>query len=205
MLIAVSTPGVLELAVVIYRPREDNFHHWGFHVYSRNTQGHRIFQAEGPVNQLTAQIRCANPNSSARLLKGILLGGVYDTQFTRLAALIQGVEMQNDVSLWDCQEYVIDIMDALQEGGVLGSRAKYDAIKRAIKDMRGIVDLTYHAVVSYDYDRLVDDADEEEDDDDDDDNNEDEDENEDGHDNNGRAPKRRKYQSKEPVEDSDDE
>lgn len=132
----------IDLTVAIYRPREGNFDHWAFCTYNKQTKEYRIYQVEGLANQLCATVLPKNPEGSDRLIKKILVGHTRESDTNKASEAIQGVQIQTEVSSWDCQEYVIDIMDSLEEVGILGSFPKYEAVKKAIKKMRGDIEST---------------------------------------------------------------
>ena len=93
---------MINIAVVIYRPREGNYHHWALHVYYRQTRSHCIFQTEGDPNELQPSVRNCRPEVFDRLLKRIVIGDIPEQLYGRLLEIISSVRMQNEISSWDC-------------------------------------------------------------------------------------------------------
>lgn len=153
MLSSKSSP-VVDLHVVIYRPREGNYFHWAFHTYNTKSDEHQVFQVEGLENELERTVLTFNPESFMRVVRQILVGHMREIDLKQAAQAIEEVEIQNEVATWDCQDYVIDIMDALDDIGLLGSFRKYEAVKKAVKKMRGDTDSTSKMVANYDYEAL---------------------------------------------------
>ncbi|KAF2167316.1 hypothetical protein M409DRAFT_22743 [Zasmidium cellare ATCC 36951] len=199
-----TSAAALELAVVIYKPQKGNFYHWGLHVRNRISNAHHVFQVEGPQHELEPMRRDVKPYSSSRLLQTVVIGHLRDSDFSVMEQAIRAIEVQNDIPTWDCQEYVIDIMDSLEQRGLLGGMRKYSAVKKAIKNMRGDMDSTHLAVVNYDYARLHEDDDEDDDDDEESEETDDDDGlDDDEDDENDVQP--RQFRSADKVQDSSDD
>lgn len=190
---------ILRLAVIIYRPLYGNFHHWALESYSVDSGTHRLFQADGEPNQLKKETRIVpDPQTSDQnFIKRIIVGEIQRRECATMIGAIDEVEVQNHVSEWDCQDYVLEMLDKLEEEYLFNDDENYPVIKEKLKSMRGSIEHVRKRVVSYDPDHLHDDDDGAEDEEDD----EDEDEDDDG----VLAIDSGRVRSAEMVEDSDDE
>jgi hypothetical protein len=104
----------LTLAVVIYQPREGNFMHWAFHVYDVKTEIYRLYEVVGDSGEFEARTVDVEPSLSTRFRKSIDLGTVNQTEFGQLESIIGSVPVDNETTEWNCQDYVIEIMDKLE-------------------------------------------------------------------------------------------
>jgi hypothetical protein len=149
IIVAMDQMKDLELCVAISRPvrnqadRLSNYYHWAFHVFNKVTGTHKLFETAGEQNQLDTQENDAPPE---RVVKSIIVGYSPSDSLPTIRDAIRTVEVQNDVFSWDCQDYVIEIMDALEEASLLGDMPKYDQVKAAIKRMRGSMDESYQSI-----------------------------------------------------------
>ncbi|KAK3055542.1 hypothetical protein LTR09_003462 [Extremus antarcticus] len=145
---------MLDVSVAISRPVRNpsdlvsNFYHWTLHVHDLATSKHLQYQVAGEANYLVANILHTAPDE--RCIQNILVGRVDTASSSLLDSPVRKVELQNDIYSWDCQDYVIEIIDAMEDAGLLGSLDNYMAIKSRIKQMRGTIEETSQLVRRYD-------------------------------------------------------
>lgn len=148
-----STP-IASINVAISRPtlpptdRLSDFYHWTFYIHNPSTGLHRQYEVEGEANFLSRNILSEPPDSS-RLIKTIPVGHISQKSIPLLEAVIEKVEIRNDIFSWDCQDYVIEILDALQEAELLGEMEGYEDVRRHIGLMRGTFEDTKKGLLIY--------------------------------------------------------
>ncbi|KAK5165780.1 uncharacterized protein LTR77_008703 [Saxophila tyrrhenica] len=112
------------------------------------TSEHMQYEVAGEANDIVANVLHTSPDG--RCLKEILTGHM-DIASTQLwEQTIRGMRIQNEIYSWDCQDYVIEMIDTLENVGLLGSFENYTAVKNRILQMRGTIEETYRLVRDYD-------------------------------------------------------
>ena len=151
----------VKLFVCIDNPVEGNYFHWSFYVHDATASGcsqHQVFDVRGEVDWIAGRqhyqtaVSTRDPAESSAHKTNILVGRLDREQLPTLIKAIKTVEADNETANWDCQDYVIEILDALGNAELIGGTPDYDQIKRKIKWMRGSVDLTRRRVEGYDPD-----------------------------------------------------
>lgn len=144
----------ITISVAISRPipnpthRLSNYYHWALHVYNPTTFSHCQYEVEGEANFLRKNVLSTAPAPS-RLLKEIPVGQILPSSQPLLEHAIDSVLIQNDIFSWDCQDYVIELLDSLEDARLLGSLDDYALIKRHITLMRGTMDDTQAQILCY--------------------------------------------------------
>jgi hypothetical protein len=77
------------------------------------------------------------PENSADVLESIYLGEVADRDFKKFEDIIAATEVDNETVEWDCQDYVLEILDNLEEERVIdGDDKTYKKQKNKLKNKR---------------------------------------------------------------------
>lgn len=140
----------VELAVVFFKLVEGNFDHWALWLHGPSYN--KLFQVTGDYAEMRAQMLDEDPTDNTRLYQTITLDDILIDRIQAVEACIYGVRVQNDVALWDCQDYVLDVLDTLEDNGFLGGHAGYLRTRKALTRLRGPADETRHLVEQYDPD-----------------------------------------------------
>jgi hypothetical protein len=78
------------------------------------------------------------PENSARFLEAVYIGEVQDQGFKEFEKIIKAANVDNETVEWDCQDYVLEILDTLEEECVLdGDDRVYQKQKEVLKNKRG--------------------------------------------------------------------
>ena len=106
-----AMPCTVELGVVIFKPTDGNYHHWSFHVQFLNNEilsskKHAFFSTMGDQHELKPSVSYTDPQQTKLLYKRVIVGyRPEEEDYTRLADIIENVEMHNGVleTLGDCE------------------------------------------------------------------------------------------------------
>lgn len=125
------------LYVVFYRPRYGNYQHWA--LYLEGTE-HTIFEVTGSHPNFEKKEVKANPSNSGSYLSKLYVGTISETDIVTVRQCVAAVEVDNATTEWDCQEYVIDILDKLEAELVLDEDdEEYKNAREDLKEKRGAV------------------------------------------------------------------
>ncbi|KAJ5968149.1 hypothetical protein N7501_004397 [Penicillium viridicatum] len=102
-----------KLFVVFYRPRYGNFLHWALHI--EKGQEHHILEVDGEHPQFERNTFMENPKKSSTFLRQFFIAVLGEDDVERVKSAAQSVPMDNETVEWDCQDYVLEILDKLQE------------------------------------------------------------------------------------------
>lgn len=116
-----TAAGQMDLRIAIYRPAEGNYYHWAFVAYVIETQQFHLFEVtsqDGQPFQYT--YRQTDPESSIRHEGSIPLAAVSQDWLRTVANTAQGIPVPGEGTEWNCQDYVMELWEALYQGGVVG-------------------------------------------------------------------------------------
>ncbi|OQE20147.1 hypothetical protein PENFLA_c017G09337 [Penicillium flavigenum] len=106
-----------KLFVVFYRPRYGNFLHWALHI--EKGEEHHIIEVDGEHPQFKRNTFMENPKKSSTFLRQFFIAVLGEDDIERVKSAAQSVPVDNETVEWDCQDYVLEILDELQEDFVL--------------------------------------------------------------------------------------
>lgn len=79
-----------------------------------------------------------HPENSARFLESVYIGEVQDRDFKEFEKTIKATNVDNGTVEWDCQDYVLEILDNLEEECIMdGDDSVFQKQKRKLKNKRG--------------------------------------------------------------------
>lgn len=106
-----------KLYVVFYRPRYGNYQHWALYLESETEN--IIFEVIGQHPNFQRNAVSAVPENSRSFISKLYVGviGKNDVQGVRDAA--KTVKVDNETMDWDCQDYVLEILDKLEAEFIL--------------------------------------------------------------------------------------
>lgn len=100
---------MFNLYVAIYKPKGGNVHHWA--VWLEGPGWSRLFQAEGdPGKYKVTEKDNVQPNASSRHKENVFVAEIDD--YNGFIASARNCTAPDDSAAWDCQEYVMDVLDA---------------------------------------------------------------------------------------------
>ncbi|KAH8433873.1 uncharacterized protein LDX57_011509 [Aspergillus melleus] len=124
------------LAVAIYHPRYGNFQHWSLHLHT-STQDY-IYEVDGEHPHFQKATSTGPPSDSNTFIKSIFVSEVGDPDIPTIQAIVDAARVDNETLEWDCQEYVLEILEACEQEAVLEEDdAEYMEVKETLKGMRG--------------------------------------------------------------------
>lgn len=128
-----------ELYVVFYRPQFGNYQHWALYLQTDNGD-HIIFQVVGSHGTFQAEAIRKNPTASRGYLSQTLLTTINSEELSVMQQVIQNVYVDNETIEWDCQDYVLEILDALEVECIVDEEDEdYQYAKEGLKQQRGPV------------------------------------------------------------------
>ncbi|KAI8969542.1 hypothetical protein BD414DRAFT_450219 [Trametes punicea] len=119
-----------ELSVVIYLPQAKSMAHWA--IYLQVVEGdetkHFIYQANGDEGELELDVREANPKASTRFCKQIDVSDLdNDNTITQVKELLAQQPMKNDIPSWNCQDWVMEALEALDDAALVDNYQYHEA------------------------------------------------------------------------------
>lgn len=116
-------------------PRYGNFAHWALCAETEETS--KIYEVVGSHGSFTRHTIEARPQHSNRYMESIALGEVADVDFKLFETGINDTIVDNDTSEWDCQDFVLEILDKLEEECIIDGDDKfYQKQKKKIQEKR---------------------------------------------------------------------
>lgn len=118
--------------------------HWFFYTAENvvDEQGNgTVFEARGLEKRRERVVTyLANPQRSQRFDEIHYIGEIHESDFNKVASVIRQIPIQNHVEDWNCQNYVIDIMNELERLSFLDqSDLQYFRTRACIEEMMNLV------------------------------------------------------------------
>ncbi|CAG7941665.1 unnamed protein product [Penicillium nalgiovense] len=127
-----------KLSVVFYRLRYGNFLHWALHI--EKGEEHHIIDVDGEHAQFKRNTFMENPKESDTFLRQFFVAVLGEDDVERVKSAAQTVPVDNETIEWDCQDYVLEILDKPQEGLVLDKDDEdYMDVREILMEERGSV------------------------------------------------------------------
>lgn len=140
---------VLDLRVAISKPIWGEYYHWGLDVFNEDEETRWVVEALGEPHQFTASSDDYDPKSLPRSWKSIHVVRLNDVEIEDIQEVVETVSVRNDLAHWNCQNYVIEILNALEEAKVVEITLDYEYIKTALQRMVGPVEDTRNCILAY--------------------------------------------------------
>lgn len=138
-----------DLRVAISKPLWGEYYHWSLDVYDENQDTHWVVEALGEPYCFTASSDDYDPKSLPQWWKCIDISRLEHVEVEDLQGIIESVPIRNDLAYWNCQDYVIEILDALEEAELVKKTSNYEYVKAALIQMVGPVEDTRHHILAY--------------------------------------------------------
>ncbi|KAJ5826523.1 hypothetical protein N7447_003286 [Penicillium robsamsonii] len=126
-----------KLFVVFYRPRYGNFLHWALHI--EKGQEHDILEVDGEHPQFKRNTLMENPKESNTFLQQFFIAVLREDDVERVKSAAQSVPVDNETVEWDCQDYVLEILDKLEEFVLDKDDEDYMDVREILMEARGMV------------------------------------------------------------------
>lgn len=152
------SPGIesskFDLNVLVCAPQFGKYHHWAMQLYNRETDDGTIFEIQGahPSYEFTTY-QCRPRYYPLRVLKTLRLGQLILSS-SGLESIEHAIEKQvlvrNDYADWTCQDYILDVLEMLEEEWWLDTDDnEYMDVKEKLRGMRGEIKYVQEAVAAY--------------------------------------------------------
>lgn len=127
-----------QLYVAFYRPRYGNYQHWA--LYLQHGDDHTIYELiESSPNFRKNKLK-VDPQTSRRYLGKLLVASLGESDIPLVSRAVKDAEVDNTTVEWDCQDYVIEIIERLEEDLVLDEADEdYRRARKALKKKRGAI------------------------------------------------------------------
>lgn len=128
----------LQLHVVLYRPRYGNYQHWG--LYLEDEREPLIFEVTGEHPKFERNIVKARPENSRSFLQKVYIGVIRKADVKNVKQAAETVPVDNETVEWDCQDYVLDVLDNLEEEFILDCDDEdYRDAREILREKRGAI------------------------------------------------------------------
>ena len=111
-----------ELSVVRYKPAAHSKAHWALHlrIVDGGEARHLLYQANGEAGNLHLDVVEADPMESQHFLEQIDICDIDGTSdIAEVESHLKKQPMRNEVSSWTCQDWVMEVLEALDEDNLL--------------------------------------------------------------------------------------
>jgi len=120
------------LYVAMYKPIEGNYEHWV--LYLENGAEHTIYEVTGEHPSFSKNVTSGRPTSTNRHKRSIFVATVNSSDLPVLREVISGMQPDNSTVHWNCQDYVLEILEKLEEECVIDEEDdEYVTAKRNVK------------------------------------------------------------------------
>lgn len=127
-----------KLYVVFYRPRYGNYQHWG--LYLDDEEESLIFEVTGEHPRFERNVVRARPERSRSFLQKLFVAVISKDDIEPIKYVAKTVPVDNETVEWDCQEYVLDLLDKLEDEFILEKDDEdYRDARETLMEKRGAI------------------------------------------------------------------
>lgn len=134
-----STTLVMEppyLAVAIYHPRYGNFQHWALHLHSDTED--LIFEVDGEHPCFQKAVSNGLPSDNLGFIESLFVCQIGSPDIPTVKDVVDATPVDNETLEWDCQDYVLDILEGCEREAVLEDEdADYAEAMEILRSRRG--------------------------------------------------------------------
>lgn len=102
-----------KLYIAMYKPAFGNYEHWA--LYLDDDGDSTVFEVTGEHGSFTRNSLSTDPESSRRHKRNILVGTLNKQDVPDLFKTMDSVEIDNETTDWNCQDYVLEALQKLAE------------------------------------------------------------------------------------------
>lgn len=107
-----------KLYVAFFRPQYGNYQHWGL-CLDDDDEEQLMFEVSGEHPNFERNIEKQPPEQLEGFLRRVYVAVISKTDIETVKQVAQTVPVDNETVEWDCQEYVLDMLDRLEDEFVL--------------------------------------------------------------------------------------
>ncbi|PGG98660.1 hypothetical protein AJ80_09497 [Polytolypa hystricis UAMH7299] len=126
------------LYVAFYRPRYGNYQHWALYIESE--EENIIFEVVGQHPNFQRNVVYARPDSSKSYSGNVYVATLRKDEVEDVKAAAETVLVDNETVEWDCQDYVLELLDKLEDEYILdGDDEDYQEAMKELKEKGGAI------------------------------------------------------------------
>ncbi|KAJ5773546.1 hypothetical protein N7457_008442 [Penicillium paradoxum] len=112
---------------------EGVYKHWGVFIDASQEEDKTLLQAAGSDGRFRFESETKDSRHSEGLVELVLLCDVNVANITSIKTIASQVTIHNEIRGWNCQDYVLDLLDALEKHAVVnGEDAAYQRQKKLV-------------------------------------------------------------------------
>lgn len=93
--------------------------HWAVYIEPPYDEDKTVMHATGMRGDLHVECRNSNARKSKSLLELMYLCQVPESQIEDIKDIAEGIPLKNEDPGWGCKNYVMDLLDALEDEGII--------------------------------------------------------------------------------------
>lgn len=110
------------------------FKHWSLFIEGEQDADKFLLHAVGSKGRFRFEERNANARQSHSISDVFQLCDVDTSLVGRVKEIARAVPIRNNVEVWNCQDYVLDLLELLEEANVVPrENARYQTRKKELK------------------------------------------------------------------------
>nr|POE61838.1 hypothetical protein CFP56_73142 [Quercus suber] len=125
-----------ELSVAVYDNDGSVFKHWTLFYDGPSDEEKFIFNIMGSSTRYRYEKRQSDARASATLLELVTICRVDVSKLSIIEDLAQTAEIHNEAPGYNCQDYVLELLDALENNDVINGQDKKYRKSRAILEAK---------------------------------------------------------------------
>lgn len=127
-----------KIFVVFFRPLDGNYQHWALHLDKGNE--HETFEVDGSHPEFQRNAYKTDPRKAFNFIGSIYVGLISSTDVPAMQKCVSSVDVNNETIEWDCQDYVLEILDKLEEETILEEDDEdYKIAREDLLERRGAI------------------------------------------------------------------
>ncbi|OJJ87338.1 uncharacterized protein ASPGLDRAFT_166032 [Aspergillus glaucus CBS 516.65] len=121
----------MNLSVAIINDPGSVFKHWALAIPNPDDPGYVLLQARGSDRRFRYEPETARDLESIGLVELVKLCRVDAGKTIQIKDVASKITIRNDISGWNCQDYVLDLLGSLEGGGIIDGKGERYKERRA--------------------------------------------------------------------------
>jgi len=114
----------MNLSIAIINDPGSVFKHWALAISNPDDPGYVLLQAKGSDRRFRYEPETARDLKAIDLVELVKLCSVDSGKANEIKDVASRVTIRNDTSGWNCQDYVLDLLVALENEGVIDGKGE---------------------------------------------------------------------------------
>ncbi|KAJ5795720.1 uncharacterized protein N7518_004260 [Penicillium psychrosexuale] len=111
---------------------EGVYKHWGVFIDAPQEEDKIFLQVAGSDGRFRYELEATDVRQSERLVELLFLYDMDVTEINSIQTVASQVTVHNEIRGWNCQDYVLDLLEALEKEGIVNGK---DAGYKKQKDL----------------------------------------------------------------------